>query len=158
MSEAVAGRWPASITDYGFSKTKAGKEQLYIKLNVAMKNEQGESFAKAMTWYCQLTEKGTDIALNALVACGVKSPDMALIAKGAAGGALNLKSELNAVVEQSEEYGMQVRYLNGTDDVLGKMDHAEAAQSDVISSASILLGKKLQAKSQARAKAGDIDL
>lgn len=153
--DPIAGNWPAAIQDYGFSKTKSDKEQLFVMLLVSFKNEQGESFTKQMTWYCQLTEKGTAVALNALVACGISNPDLAAVAKGVAGGALNLKSELTAVVEHNDDYGWQVRYLNGSGGVLGRMSHGDAVQSDNIASASVLLGQKLQGlKAQGGAKKG----
>ncbi len=149
--------------DFGIGETKAKKKYVFIELSVT----DSDGDAHTITWFGYLNEgKARETTIRTLVEAGLKSPDLNLFQKGAAGGAMDLIVQLSATLEV-EEYTddatgitsdkMKVRWLNGPRKGISRAKPEEVASDPIVVAVSMELGQALgQAKSKSAKAAAEL--
>lgn len=102
------GKYLARIIDYGITATKNGDPQIQIKFEFQNPEKA------VMNWFGTLKEgKGRDITIKSLIACGIKSDDIAALADGPASQMLNMEKDLNLTVDYQTDDSGKVVEKNG---------------------------------------------
>jgi len=118
----------AKISEYGMSMTQGGAPQFVVKFDT---KEAG-----TFVWYGSLKEKSRPFTIKALMKMGwtgSKVEDMAPIALGIPGGALNHAQEYDIVVSEKADQDGKIRKrvdwinLPGESAIKGKMEQTDAA-------------------------------
>lgn len=98
----MTGVFEGKIVDYGVSLTSSDKPQVFITGEFMADGE-----TKKMTWYGQLTGKGTDITMRTLLYCGLAPNDagkLNTLEKGPVSGLLDTEKQMSFDVQQETYY------------------------------------------------------
>jgi hypothetical protein len=113
------------IQDYGISLTKANSAQVTVNFKNTETNE-------SINWWGSLKEgKAREITIKNLFLMGFSGDDIAQIASGIEGGALNHIQEYELVIEEHEHEGKKskrVKFINlpGSGGIKNKLDETSA--------------------------------
>lgn len=104
----TAGKHKAKVYDYGLVENDKGEPVVMIRF----KFESGD------TWYWTGTlgsENAMKRTLSTLITCGLKSDDLEGLAEGLESNMLDIDTEVECVLEESEYEGktrLQIKYVN----------------------------------------------
>lgn len=97
-------KYAAQISDYGFSKTKAGDPQVEVMFQFV-----AEGKACHLTWYGSLKPgQAQEITIDALIKMGLSTNELALLANGKASNILNCNKEYEISVDHNHEYNGKI--------------------------------------------------
>jgi hypothetical protein len=120
-----AGTYQGTVVDYGINETKKGMPQIFIQFNLTELN-------KKLTWFGSVAnDKAIEITGQALIRCGFKKTDFAVLANGKASGELDMGKSLNLVVEHNTWEGKtsaKIAWVNELGGPQNKLDQAGAVQ------------------------------
>ena len=132
MSNAIRpGSYTAKIRDYYVDKTHNGAPRINIAFDVRI-DLSNPSVVRQLKWSGSLSSPNSrDLVLKTLAICGLSSPSMlGAVAKGRAGGALNLFNDLRVEVVSEERETKDnppkkytwtyVKYINAIDGLANK--------------------------------------
>lgn len=97
MTAIKAGKYKATIEGFALRATNKGDPMVSICFAV-----KDEGASHSIYWNGTFGPNAMDFTLEALLVCGLKGNDLAILAKGPAGGGLDMLKEVQVSVEYQE--------------------------------------------------------
>lgn len=98
MTAIKAGKYKATIEGFALRGTNKGDAMVSICFSV----KDNDGGAHSIYWNGTFGPNAVDYTVEALLVCGLKGNDLAILAKGPAGGGLDMTKEVQVSVEYQE--------------------------------------------------------
>lgn len=98
MSELKPGHYGAKVISYGITKTKNGDPQMLIQFQIIAEDRTSH----LLTWYGSFKDNARPYTIDALLRCGLKVDNLAVLADGISSGALDLSKELSLDIRKEK--------------------------------------------------------
>lgn len=98
MSAIKAGKYPAVIEGFALRSTNKGDPMVSVCFGV----KDAEGGSHSLYWNGTFGPNALEKTVEALLVCGLKGNDLAILAKGPAGGGLDMTKEMQVTVEYQE--------------------------------------------------------